>query len=450
MQRKSHLGVVVALLALIACACIGAGVWYVLSTPPATMDKAEPEPTFDAETLGEPSASSAAASAGRSGKLEGATETTDANGIVHGTTPDGIAYLVYGRGQSGQSADKVSFAAVGDVFATTMNLPIADAYAGSTGDGQYDFEPYYRAVTNEINAHDLRFINQETPCAGTEDGRDYTGYPVFNTPDSSIHSLANVGFNIANFNSNHTWDQGEFGILRSHDLFAEHPGVMLIGSYASAEDRSTVRMVERNGKTIAFLSYCYGDNWYGTDPAAFPNTFYTCQFDKNVMAEEIARAQKVADAVVVYMHWGSEYTTEPNDEQLDYAQFLADQNVDLVVGSHAHIMQPIRYVTGTSGKKVPVVYGLSDFITGWTLTDTILSGMFSCDFVWHDGTVSVENCAYTPAIEWSDGGDTYVRFLKDMSTEEIDANTRTSDVDGDSGYLRNFIDALGMEVPVVW
>ena len=113
-------------------------------------------------------------------------------------------------------------------------------------------------------------------------------------------------------------------------------------------------------------------------------------------------------------------------------------------------MQPIRYVTGASGKRVPVVYGLSDFITGWTLTDTILSGMFTCDFVWHDDKLEVENCAYLPAIEWSDGGDTYVRFLKDMTTAEIDANTRTSDVGNDSEYLHNFIDALGMEVPVVW
>ena len=451
MERKSHLGIVVAILAILTCALIGAGIWYLVSHPSTPPAKTEKETTFNENVIAESSLlSNSAGNAAHAQKLEGATETTDGNGIVHGTTADGISYLVYGRGQEGLDPGKVSFAAVGDVFATNMNLHIADAYSGSTGDSQYDFKPYYRAVSEEVNARDLRLINQETPCAGTDDGREYTGYPVFNTPDSSIHSLADVGFNIANFNSNHTWDMGEYGILRSHDLFAEHPGVALIGSYASAEDRSTVHMVERNGTTFALLSYSYGDNWYGTDPAAFPNNYYTCQFDKAVMADEIARAKKVADAVVVYMHWGSEYVTDPKDEQLDYAQFLADQDVDLVIGSHAHIMQPIRYVTGASGKRVPVVYGLSDFITGWTLTDTILSGMFTCDFVWHDDKLEVENCAYLPAIEWSDGGDTYVRFLKDMTTAEIDANTRTSDVGNDSEYLHNFIDALGMEVPVVW
>ena len=130
--------------------------------------------------------------------------------------------------------------------------------------------------------------------------------------------------------------------------------------------------------------------------------------------------------------------------------FLADLDVDVVIGSHAHILQPIRYYTSASGKQVPVVFGLSDFITGWTLTDTILSGMFTCDFVQKDGKLAVENCSFTPAIEWSDGGDTYVRFLKDMTDSEIADNTRTEDVSDDVTYLHDFIDGLGMEVPVNW
>ena len=400
------------------------------------------------------SSSSAARNASQSSfpstKLAGASETVDDAGVVHGTSSGGVDYVLYGRGQKSAEAGKITLAAVGDVFATTSNFPILDAYAGDVGDGEYDFLPYYRDVTDEITARDLRFINQETPCAGIDDDRDYSGYPVFNTPDSSVHALAGTGFNIVNFNSNHTWDMDEYGIERTHGLFAEHPGLMVIGSYASDEDRSAVRLVERNGATIAFLSYAYGDNSFGEDPGAFPNQYYTCQFDQDVMAQEIARAKQVADAVVVYMHWGTEYTTEPNDQQLEYAQFLADQDVDLVIGSHAHILQPIRYVTGAGGKQVPVVYGLSDFITGWTLTDTILSGMFTCDFTWSNGKLNVGNCSFAPAIEWSDGGDTTVRFLKDMTDEEIAENTRTEDVGDDVAYLHQFIDDLGMEVPVDW
>ena len=169
------------------------------------------------------------------------------------------------------------------------------------------------------------------------------------------------------------------------------------------------------------------------------------------MADDIARAKKVADAVIVYMHWGSEYTWQPNDQQVEYAEWLADQGVDLIIGSHAHILQPIKYVTSEAGNTVLTVYGLSDFISGWTLTDTILSGMFTCDFVWQrDGTLALENPLFYPAIEWSDGGDVYVRFLNDMSDTEIANNTRTEDVGDDVAYLHRFLDDLGMDIPVVW
>ena len=381
-----------------------------------------------------------------------ATETTDANGIVHGTSAKGANYLVYGAGQASKDGSTISLAAVGDVFATSMNFGILDSYAGETGDGLYDFEPYYQGTRDAISTYDLRFINQETPCAGNENGYEYSGYPVFNTPDSSISALANVGFNIANYNSNHSWDQGSYGIERTQQLFAQHPGIALIGSYASQEDRDAVRIVERNGARIAFLSYCFMDNFYGTDPGNFPNTYYSCPFDKDTMHAEIERAKTVADAVVVYVHWGTEYTPEPDDFQLEYAQFLADEDVDLVLGSHAHILQPIRYYTGPSGKQIPVVFGLSDFITGWTITDTILSGMYTCDFVWHDDKLTVENSQFYPAIEWQSegGGDTYVRFLKDMSEYEIATNLRTEDVGDDVSYLHSFIDDLHMDVPVIW
>lgn len=386
----------------------------------------------------------------RSGKLAGATETADGHGVIHGVTADGDAYVLYGRDQAGASADKITFSAVGDVFATSMNFPVLDAYSGTAGDGQYEFSPYYQAVRTELSKADLSYVNQETPCAGTEGGREYSGYPVFNTPDSSVHAIADVGFDVANFNSNHSWDQGEFGIERTQELFAQHDQVMLVGSYASEDDRDAVHLVERNGATIAFLSYSYGDNMYGSNPANFPNQHYTCQFDKERMTTEIKRAKRVADLVVVYMHWGTEYDTQPDEQQVEYAQFLADLDVDLVIGSHAHILQPVKYYTSASGKTVPVVFGLSDFITGWTITDTIISGMFTCDFAWADGALRVENCAFTPAIEWSDGGDTYVRFLKDMTADEIGANTRTPDVDDDNAYLRTFLNDLAMDVPVNW
>lgn len=381
------------------------------------------------------------------GKLADASESVDENGIVHGITPDGIAYTIHGRGEKSLVSGKITLAAVGDQIGTDNSLPIAEQYGGGLGSGVYNFSPFYREVAPFIQSYDLRFINQETVMAGNGDGLVYSGYPTFNTPAAAAQAIAENGFNLVNFATNHIYDLGTFGVERSHEVWAAYPKLMIGGSYLTQEDRETVHMIERNGLTFAFLAYTYGDNMYGTD---MPNTYYDCPFDKEAIEADVKRAKRVADAVIVSMHWGTEYTSEPNDQQLDYARFLADLDVDLVLGTHAHIMQPVKYITGESGNTIPVVFGLGDFISGWTLTDTILSGLFTCDFVRNDqGGVDVCNLAWYPLIEWSDGGDVYVRFLKDMDETTINANTRTSDVSNDFDYLREKIDSVGMEIPVI-
>ncbi|MDO5117376.1 MAG: CapA family protein [Eggerthellaceae bacterium] len=443
--KKSYLGIVLIVCAVILCAVVAAGVWLIISSS----SSAQNEPT-DTQTSQQSSleASKDRSAPAHPNKLAGSTETTDANGIVHGITPDGITYVVYGRGAFGRQTSKVTLSALGDVLVTDNNINIIDGYDGSRGDGAYDLRPFFQGTADQAREYDLRFINQETIADGSS---GFSGYPVFNSPDTITHSIAAEGFNIVNLNSNHTWDMGAAGIEHTHALWDEYPEVMLIGSYDSPEDAEAIHMIERNGTTFAFLSYCYGDNFYGTDPNEFPNSYYSTPFDDGRMADDIARARKVADAVIVYMHWGSEYTWQPNDQQVEYAEWLADQGVDLIIGSHAHILQPIKYVTSESGNTVLTIYGLSDFISGWTLTDTILSGMFTCDFVWQkDGTLSLENPMFYPAIEWSDGRDVYVRFLKDMSDAEIADNTRTEDVGDDVGYLHRFLDDLEMDIPVVW
>ena len=385
-----------------------------------------------------------------SGKLRGATETTDENGIIHGTTPDGIRYTVHGRGLSGAATDRVTLAAAGDQIGSADALAIADRYAGSSGDSEYSFPPWYQEVAPFIQQFDLRYVNQETVMAGNTDGYSYSGYPSFNTPDSAADAIAETGFNMVNFCTNHTYDMGTFGVERSHEVWARYPQLLIGGSYLTQENRETVHMIERNGMTFAFLAYTYGDNNY-MDPSTLPNRHYACPFDKDEIAADVQRAQKVADAVIVSMHWGSEYTTQPNDQQYEYAEFLADLDVDLVLGTHAHIMQPVEYITGPSGNTIPVVFGLSDFVSGWTITDCILSGIFTCDFVRaEDGSVQVENPVWHPTIEWSDGGDVYVRMLENMDDATIDANLRTPDVGNDSAYLRDMVHSLIVDIPSAW
>ena len=446
--------VVAVVLCLIVLACLGvviAGLIFKVGplaslgeSPSATSSQTAQLSASDQEQNA--SANTTATTAKTSGKLAGATETTDANGIVHGTTADGIGYLLWGRGTAGQQTDKVTLAACGDQLGTTSDFPIAAEYGQRSGT-DYDFTPFYQEVAPFIQQYDLRFINQETVMAGGE----LSGYPVFNSPSACAEAINNVGFNLVNFCSNHLYDRGTAGIENSLEIFAQYPQMLVSGSYSSAEDRSQVRMIERNGITFALLSYTCVDNWYNSSDAA-PNDYNLAYAEKDRMETEIRRAQQVADVTIVYMHWGTEYTYEINDQQWDYAQFLADLDVDLVLGSHNHNVQPTKYITGASGHVTPVVFGLSDFVSGWTLGNTIFSGIFTCDFARQaDGSVTIQNLLWWPTIEWSDGGDVYVRRFCDMDQETVDASTRIIDIP-ESYYenLREALESCGMEIPIKW
>lgn len=380
--------------------------------------------------------------------LLSATETVDANGVVHGTTVDGVSYVVYGRDQESAELGRVSFLAVGDQVGSSQTLELADSYAGTVGDGAYDFWPFYQEIEPIVVAADISYINQETVMAGTEKF-GYSGYPTFNTPDAAAQTIDAVGFDIAGFGSNHVYDLGEYGASQTHLVWNQYPELMVVGSYESQADRDAVHLIERGGASIAVLQYCYGDNYLGTYEN-FPNSYQLAGFDKDAISAEIKRAQTVANAVVVVMHWGTEYEAEPDAQQLEYAKFLADLDVDLVLGTHAHITQPISYVTGDSGNTIPVVYGMSDIVSGWDKIDAIMSGLFTCDFVFEDGQATVDNLAWHPCIEWSDGRDTYVRLLADMDAETINANVRVGNCDDDALYIEQFYGDLAMDVPVVW
>lgn len=288
--------------------------------------------------------------------------------------------VVLDLGDTATGAGRATFSAVGDNLANQNLLELADAAAGAAGDGRYDFTGFYACVAEHIGSYDIALINQETTLGGTE-AFGFNGYPSYNTPDSMADAVAAAGWNVVNTNTNHTYDTWVASIEHAQGVWAAKSDQLItIGSYADADDRARVRMVACNGLRIAFLSYSYGQNGY--TQADLPNDCYAAPYDVERMRAEVAAARRVADAVVVYMHWGTEYQNDPDATQLAQAQELADAGVDLVVGSHAHVIQPMRWFDGADGGRTLVVFGLGDFWSGYfDSPDCILSGMFTCTFV---------------------------------------------------------------------
>lgn len=322
---------------------------------------------------------------------------------------------------------KMTFCAVGDNLINTNLLELADAAAGTTGDGEYDFSGFYSKIKKTIKGFDVAFINQETTLGG-HDGYEYNGYPSYNTPDSLADAVAKAGWRVVNTNSNHTYDTWTESIEHAQSVWnAKSEDLMTIGSFSSEADRQTPRLVECNGLRVAFLSYSYGQNGY--EQSQLPNDYYAVPYDKDAMQADVLRARVYADAVVVYLHAGDEYSHEASETQKTWAQECADAGADLIIGSHAHVIQPMEWLNASDGNRVLAVYGLGDFLSGYhDYPDCVLSGMFSCTFEKNtdakegERLVKVTNVVWTPLIEhWEDNSST-VRLVKDYTEKEAKAN----------------------------
>lgn len=347
---------------------------------------------------------------------------------------DGLRVLVYDEGRTTASGDgRVGFSAVGDNLLNENLLALADSWTGSVGDGTYDFAPFYAQVESAVrNGCDVSFISQETVLGGTE-SFDYMGYPSYNTPDAVADAVVAAGWRVVNLWTNHTYDIWTDGIGHALGVWGAHEGVLTCGSYASEEDRRTVRAFECNGIRVAVLSYCYGQNGY--EPSDLPNDYYAVPIDESLIREDVARARGAADAVLVYMHWGEEYVHDPSDEQRHYAQVCADAGVDVVIGSHAHVVQPVEWIVRSGGGRMLCAYGLGDFLSGYhDNPKTVLSGMLRFDFARVEGEralgrddvgpggIAVENPVWRPLVEHMEGASDAVRFVKGYTDEEAVRN----------------------------
>ena len=356
----------------------------------------------------------------------------------------GPATVLLNKGTTKTGTGKVTFSAVGDNLANKNILELADAQAGATDDGTYNFKPFYKNVKKVIKSYDISFVNQETTLGG-DDAYGYNGYPSYNTPDSMADAVASVGWDVVSCNTNHTYDTWTNSIEHSHEVWAKKKKRLLtIGSYTSEDDRDAVRVVQCNGLRIAFLSYCYGQNGY--EQSDLPNDYYAVPYSQDIMKEDVARARKVADAVVVYMHWGTEYQNDPSDTQKTQAQQLADEGVDLVIGSHVHVIQPMEWLNGNGGKTL-VVYGMGDFLSNYQKATYVLSGMFSCTFkrIAHPKSkkgatvtrrVKIADVVWHPMVEHWEGNSDTVRFLKGYTDKEARANELTTNVDDPLAWLK--------------
>jgi poly-gamma-glutamate capsule biosynthesis protein CapA/YwtB (metallophosphatase superfamily) len=248
------------------------------------------------------------------------------------------------------SSERFSLVATGDV----LLHPALWAQAEKDGrDGEPDFSPMLADVKPVIKGADLALCHLETPLA--EPGGPFSGYPRFSGPPQIVPALRKAGYDACSTASNHTFDQGAAGIERTLNALDEN-GIAHTGSARTKAESEKITMVEANGVKVALLSYSFG--WNGV---SYPNgqTWRGNLIDEAEMEAAATRAREQgAEAVVLSVHWGTEYSPEPSAQQRALAPKLARSNrFDVIISHHAHVVEPVEKIGRTW-----VVYGLGNFV----------------------------------------------------------------------------------------
>ncbi|MBT2755066.1 CapA family protein [Mesobacillus foraminis] len=284
--------------------------------------------------------------------------------------------------------EKVTIAAIGDILIHDRVYEDAKTKTG------YDFKPMLASVKDKLVEPDLLLANQETVLGGTEIG--LSSYPSFNSPIEVGDAIIDAGVDIVSTANNHTLDRGEKAI-QSAIGYMTKAGLPYVGSFKNPDDKDRLRILNKNGIDIAYLSYTYGTNGI---PVPEGKDYLVNLIDKEAMKEEVHRANKQADVVVMSIHWGNEYQRFPDDIQKELARFLVNEGVDVVFGHHPHVLQPMEWITAGDGRQGLVVYSLGNFLSGqiWDYKD--IGGMASVDIIKKVGpagtTVQLEDPQFYP------------------------------------------------------
>lgn len=233
------------------------------------------------------------------------------------------------------------------------------------GKGGYDYSDCFTYIAPTVTEADYAVCNLEVPLGG---GPDYTGYPCFSAPDSYAVALRDAGFDMFMTANNHSLDRRDPAARRTL-VALDSLGIDHVGSFRdSLEREEKVPFIKDiKGFRIGFLNYTYGTN--GIPPQ---DGVEIALIDRDRMAREIRETRDAgAEIVVVMVHWGVEYVLLQNRNQEELADFLVDQGVDLVIGGHPHVVQPMKVVRNEKeGKDVLVVYSLGNLISNMKTADT--------------------------------------------------------------------------------
>jgi len=235
--------------------------------------------------------------------------------------------------------------------------------AAKTEDG-YDFLPFLSPIASYLQ-DGFAICNMESPVDAYGDNTRISTFPCFNVPYEILTALKEVGFDALVTANNHAYDQG-FGGLVATRRNIEKAGLLFTGTNETQEQYDEYLIVDVNGLMVGIIAYSEIDNGMSGVIPSEKRPFTMRRFtlndkDIDVMAEDMQRCRDAgADLIILSLHWGAEYVDTPNSTQVRFARMLSERGADVVMGNHAHCVQPLEWVDTPRGSR-PIFYSLGNF-----------------------------------------------------------------------------------------
>ena len=286
------------------------------------------------------------------------------------------------------------------VVVTALGNIMYDTYAledakGSLSDS-YNFAHFFGNIKYFTQTSDLTIANLETNFAGSD--ASYQGYPKYNTPESLAKTLKNIGTDVVTCASNHSFDYGTSGIKSTIETL-DNADISHVGIYNSEKERNSLLIKYSKGIKFAILNYTYGTN------VSIPeDVHYSVNItNRDLMLSDIEKAKSQnADIIIACMHWGGLNSNTPNENQTSTTDFLFKNGVDIILGTHPQVLQPMekRTVTLDDGTKKDglVIYSLGSLIPDQYKDEYRNSILLNINLTKHkdSGTVTIDAVRYLP------------------------------------------------------
>ena len=241
---------------------------------------------------------------------------------------------------------------------------------------KYDYNEVFEPVEDIISSVDFAVANLEVTLAGPP----FDGYPQFSSPDELAEACKNNGIDVLVTANNHSCDRGSMGILRTNRVL-DSLEILHTGTFSNQQNRDSLNLLvlEKENIRIGLLNYTYG-----TNGIPFHAPTYVNLLDSSLIKKDLKFARtKNLDKLIVFVHWGAEYQDQPNLYQKNFNQFFKRQGVDIVIGSHPHVVQPMHYIKNND-KEFLTVYSLGNFVSNQRDFRKDGGVMFRCSIVKRD------------------------------------------------------------------